>query len=120
MCSSPHTCEVLGDYLNTLDRRKSRDVWGRRMMERRLRRYLWWKSKLNSADKSEKGTKPVQGTPKLVRGEPNQGQDVQSRATWPSAAPPREREDTKEDGRNGGEERELMAGDSQFPNGEVE
>ena len=64
MCSSPHTCEVLGDYLNTLDRRKSRDVWGRRMMERRLRRYLWWKSKLNSADKSEKGTKPMQGTPK--------------------------------------------------------
>ncbi|KAI5115404.1 hypothetical protein M0805_005239 [Coniferiporia weirii] len=52
MCSNQRTCEVLSDYLSSLDRRSPRGKWGGRTMERRLRLYLWWKAKLN-ADRNE-------------------------------------------------------------------
>lgn len=51
MCSSPRTCDLLGDYLSLMNRRRKKGEWGRRMMEKRLRLYLWWKAKLNENKK---------------------------------------------------------------------
>lgn len=47
MVSSTRTAELLADYLSSLDRRRPKGEWGRRMMERRLRMYLWWKARLS-------------------------------------------------------------------------
>lgn len=47
MVSSTRTAELLADYLSSLDRRRPKAEWGRRMMERRLRMYLWWKARLS-------------------------------------------------------------------------
>ncbi|KAL5529182.1 hypothetical protein ACEPAG_5156 [Sanghuangporus baumii] len=61
MCSSPRSCELLSEYLSVLNRRSKKSEWGRRMMERRLRLYLWWKAKLNANRKEGLGTKPMTG-----------------------------------------------------------
>ncbi|KAI5116627.1 hypothetical protein M0805_009613 [Coniferiporia weirii] len=61
MCSNQRTCEVLSDYLGSLDRRSPREKWGRRMMERRLRLYLWWKARLNANRKEGVETSKMPG-----------------------------------------------------------
>ena len=43
LCSSQRTCDVLAEYLACYDRTKEKGERGRKMMERRLRRYLGWK-----------------------------------------------------------------------------
>ncbi len=55
MCSSQRTCELLSEYLSSMDPSAERGSKGRRMMERRLRLYLWWKGKLSSNQKEGRG-----------------------------------------------------------------
>ncbi|GLB36876.1 putative ERCC4 domain containing protein [Lyophyllum shimeji] len=46
MASSTRTCGVLTEFLSTIDHDAPNGTKGRRMMLRKLRLYLWWKSKL--------------------------------------------------------------------------
>ncbi|KAI0628176.1 hypothetical protein C8Q77DRAFT_1203995 [Trametes polyzona] len=47
MASSLHTCTLIKDFLSTMDADAPRGSQGRRMMEDKLRLYLWWKGKLS-------------------------------------------------------------------------
>lgn len=55
MCSSQRTCELLSEYLSSMVPSAERGSKGRKMMERRLRLYLWWKGKLSSNQKEGRG-----------------------------------------------------------------
>lgn len=47
MASSLHTCTLIKDFLATMKADAPRGSQGRRMMEDKLRLYLWWKGKLS-------------------------------------------------------------------------
>ncbi|KZT71130.1 hypothetical protein DAEQUDRAFT_688077 [Daedalea quercina L-15889] len=47
MTSSTRTCEMVTEFLGTMDYDAPRGSQGRRMMEKKLRAYLWWKGELN-------------------------------------------------------------------------
>jgi len=55
MCNSERTATLIRDYLSTLDQNAPRGQKGRKIMERRLRNYLFWKGRLtNSGGKSQR------------------------------------------------------------------
>lgn len=45
MADSPRTAALLAEYLGSRDPRAERGRQGRRMLERKLKLYLWWKRK---------------------------------------------------------------------------
>ncbi|RPD58723.1 hypothetical protein L226DRAFT_617201 [Lentinus tigrinus ALCF2SS1-7] len=55
MASSLHTCTLIKDFLATMDADAPRGSQGRRMMEDKLRLYLWWKGKLSERKAEGKG-----------------------------------------------------------------
>ncbi|CDO72250.1 hypothetical protein BN946_scf184970.g102 [Trametes cinnabarina] len=55
MASSLHTCTIIKDFLSTMDANAPRGSQGRRMMEDKLRLYLWWKGKLSERRAEGKG-----------------------------------------------------------------
>ena len=55
MASSLHTCTLIKDFLGALDTDAPRRAQGRRMMEDKLRLYLWWKGKLSERKAEGKG-----------------------------------------------------------------
>ncbi|KAI0353441.1 hypothetical protein OH77DRAFT_1522621 [Trametes cingulata] len=55
MASSLHTCTLIKDFLSTMDASAPRGSQGRRMMEDKLRLYLWWKGKLSERRAEGKG-----------------------------------------------------------------
>ena len=70
MASSLHTCTLIKDYLNALDSDAPRGAQGRRMMEDKLRLYLWWKGKL--AERKADGRAPIA----LPQGRGRSGTDI--------------------------------------------
>jgi DNA excision repair protein ERCC-4 len=54
MTSSARTSTLLSDYLNNLDSSAPPGQQGRKLLERKLKLYLWWKRKL-AEDKQEGG-----------------------------------------------------------------
>ena len=57
MASSLHTCTLIKDFLATMDADAPRGSQGRRMMEDKLRLYLWWKGKLS--ERKAEGRGPI-------------------------------------------------------------
>lgn len=57
MTSSTHTSNTLSEFLSNLDPEAEPGAQGRKMLEEKLRLYLWWKSKLSNENKRE-GVKP--------------------------------------------------------------
>ncbi|KAH9846206.1 hypothetical protein C2E23DRAFT_853988 [Lenzites betulinus] len=55
MASSLQTCTIIKDFLSTLKADAPRGSQGRRMMEDKLRLYLWWKGKLSERRADGKG-----------------------------------------------------------------
>ena len=55
MASSLHTCTLIKDFLGALDGDAPRGTQGKRMMEDKLRLYLWWKGKLSERKTDGKG-----------------------------------------------------------------
>ena len=55
MASSLHTCTLIKDFLDALEGDAPRGAQGRRMMEDKLRLYLWWKGKLSERKAEGKG-----------------------------------------------------------------
>ncbi|THU85938.1 hypothetical protein K435DRAFT_731891 [Dendrothele bispora CBS 962.96] len=45
MCSSDATCTLLTEYLAKMDNKRPKGEWGRRMMLRKLKSWLWWEQK---------------------------------------------------------------------------
>ena len=55
MCNSERTATLIRDYLSMVDQNAPRGQKGRKIMERRLRNYLFWKGRLNdSGGKSQR------------------------------------------------------------------
>ncbi len=57
MTSSTRTCNLLTEFLSTMDEDASPGSRGRKMMMRKLKLYLWWKS--NLAERKQSGKGPV-------------------------------------------------------------
>ena len=55
MASSLQTCTHIKDYLASMDSDAPRGGQGRRMMEDKLKLYLWWKGKLSERKADGKG-----------------------------------------------------------------
>ncbi|KAM5544490.1 hypothetical protein V8D89_002150 [Ganoderma adspersum] len=55
MASSLQTCTLIKDFLDGLESDAPRGAQGRRMMEDKLRLYLWWKGKLSERKAEGKG-----------------------------------------------------------------
>ncbi|KAM5544482.1 hypothetical protein V8D89_002142 [Ganoderma adspersum] len=55
MASSLQTCTLIKDFLDALESDAPRGAQGRRMMEDKLRLYLWWKGKLSERKAEGKG-----------------------------------------------------------------
>lgn len=45
MCSSTATCTLLNDFLSLKDDKRPKGEWGRRMMLKKLRSWLWWEKR---------------------------------------------------------------------------
>ncbi|KAJ3805049.1 hypothetical protein F5876DRAFT_52472 [Lentinula aff. lateritia] len=45
MCSSTATCNLLNDFLSSMDNTRPKGEWGRRMMLKKLRSWLWWEKR---------------------------------------------------------------------------
>ncbi|KAE9391336.1 hypothetical protein BT96DRAFT_781193, partial [Gymnopus androsaceus JB14] len=45
MCSSTATCTLLNDFLSSMDDKRPKGEWGRRMMLKKLRSWLWWEKR---------------------------------------------------------------------------
>ncbi|KAF5366845.1 hypothetical protein D9758_006483 [Tetrapyrgos nigripes] len=45
MCSSVATCNLLTEYLDKMDNKRPKGEWGRRMMLKKLKNWLWWEQK---------------------------------------------------------------------------
>ncbi|KAI0365205.1 hypothetical protein BV20DRAFT_954830 [Pilatotrama ljubarskyi] len=74
MVSSLHTCTLIKDFLSTMDADAPRGSQGRRMMEDKLRLYLWWKGKLS--ERRAGGKAPIalpQGQDRSRQGGGNDG-----------------------------------------------
>jgi DNA excision repair protein ERCC-4 len=54
MASSSRSATLLSDFLSTMDPEAPKGSQGRRMMEDKLRFYLWWKGKLSEATRDGK------------------------------------------------------------------
>lgn len=55
MCNSERTATLIRDYLSTVDQNAPRGQKGRKIMERRLKTYLFWKGRLtDSGGKSQR------------------------------------------------------------------
>ena len=50
MCASNRTCELLGEYLASMDVDAEPGMRGRKMMEKKLRGYVIWKGNLNGGN----------------------------------------------------------------------
>ncbi|KAJ3745631.1 hypothetical protein DFH05DRAFT_1610736, partial [Lentinula detonsa] len=45
MCSSTATCNLLNDFLSSMDDKRPKGEWGRRMMLKKLRSWFWWEKR---------------------------------------------------------------------------
>ncbi|KAJ3921663.1 hypothetical protein F5877DRAFT_35526 [Lentinula edodes] len=45
MCSSTATCTLLNDFLSSIDNTRPKGEWGRRMMLKKLRSWIWWEKR---------------------------------------------------------------------------
>ncbi|KAK0467113.1 uncharacterized protein EV420DRAFT_666448 [Desarmillaria tabescens] len=45
MCSSTTTCNLLSDFMGSLDQTRPKGEWGRKLMMKKLRAWLFWKSR---------------------------------------------------------------------------
>uniref|UniRef100_A0A0W0GCU3 ERCC4 domain-containing protein n=2 Tax=Moniliophthora roreri TaxID=221103 RepID=A0A0W0GCU3_MONRR len=45
MCSSTSTCSLLEEFLSAMDGERPKGEWGRKMMLRKLKGYLWWQKR---------------------------------------------------------------------------
>ncbi|KAJ3925851.1 MAG: hypothetical protein NXY57DRAFT_906565 [Lentinula lateritia] len=79
MCSSTATCTLLNDFLSSMDNTRPKGEWGRRMMLKKLRSWIWWEKRrkmmqevIQSANSSGKkgGSNIAQ---EMVRGESTSG-----------------------------------------------
>src|ERR1700730_3625303 len=52
MTSSSRSTALIKDFLSTMDADASDGTKGCRMMEEKLRRYLWWKGKLSERERA--------------------------------------------------------------------
>lgn len=59
MTSSTQTSAALNEFLSSMDPEAPPGAQGRRMMENKLRGYLWWKAKLNDDKKARPSEKPL-------------------------------------------------------------
>ncbi|KAF9030370.1 hypothetical protein BDZ89DRAFT_1159420 [Hymenopellis radicata] len=55
MCSSTATCNLLREFLDCMDQSKPKGQWGRRMMLRKLRTWLYWKNRAAKEGKPPPG-----------------------------------------------------------------
>lgn len=55
MTSSSRTASLVSEFLGRMDNSAPPGQRGRKMLERRLRLYLWWKAKLGEKEKDSKG-----------------------------------------------------------------
>lgn len=55
MCSSIATCNLLREFLDCMDQTKPKGQWGRRMMLRKLRTWLYWKNRAAKEGKPPPG-----------------------------------------------------------------
>lgn len=62
MTSSTRACEMVNDFLVTMDYDAPRGSQGRRMMEKKLRTYLWWKGELNRRKQPQNKLAPAHST----------------------------------------------------------
>jgi len=44
LCNSTATCTLVTEFLAQMDQKKPKGEWGRKMMLKRLRKWLWWRS----------------------------------------------------------------------------
>ncbi|KAF9075743.1 hypothetical protein BDP27DRAFT_953568 [Rhodocollybia butyracea] len=63
MCSSTATCTLLNDFLSSKDDKRPKGEWGRRMMLKKLRSWLWWEKRKKTAVEAPSGAgkKPIGG-----------------------------------------------------------
>ncbi|KAF5388644.1 hypothetical protein D9757_004788 [Collybiopsis confluens] len=62
MCSSTATCTLLNDFLSLKDDKRPKGEWGRRMMLKKLRSWLWWeKRQKERMDAEASGKKGASG-----------------------------------------------------------
>ncbi|KAK7040936.1 DNA repair protein RAD16 [Paramarasmius palmivorus] len=45
MCSSASTCSLLNEFLSSMDDERPKGEWGRKLMLRKLKGYLWWQKR---------------------------------------------------------------------------
>ncbi|KAJ3996766.1 hypothetical protein F5050DRAFT_1757129 [Lentinula boryana] len=45
MCSSTATCNLLNDFLSSMDDKRPKGEWGRRMMLKKLQSWFWWEKR---------------------------------------------------------------------------
>ncbi|KAJ4473855.1 hypothetical protein J3R30DRAFT_3684817 [Lentinula aciculospora] len=82
MCSSTATCTLLNDFLSSMDDKRPKGEWGRGMMLKKLRSWIWWEKRrktmkeAQSAGGSGNGKKGVGGGEKL------------GKTVWRSGTPP--------------------------------
>jgi DNA excision repair protein ERCC-4 len=59
MCSSDRTSNLVQDFLSTMDPMAAPGTKGRKLMEKKLRSYLFWKGKLGSEGKAASNSDPA-------------------------------------------------------------
>lgn len=57
MCSSTTTCDLLGQFMDCLDQTRPKGEWGRKLMMKKLRTWLFWRSRA-----AKDGRTPTPGT----------------------------------------------------------
>ncbi|TFY68418.1 hypothetical protein EVJ58_g1023 [Rhodofomes roseus] len=72
MTSSTRTCELVSEFLSMMDYDAPRGSQGRRMMEKKLKGYLWWKGELNRRKQHAKGL-PVPAIARTASGAKDSG-----------------------------------------------
>jgi DNA excision repair protein ERCC-4 len=79
MTSSTTTSTLLSEYLSALSDKEPKGKQGRRLMERKLKLYLWWKSKLSERKKEGRNgfAMPARGKDFEAEAEKRKDKDLQ-------------------------------------------
>ncbi len=64
MCSSTTTCNLLGQFMDSLDQTRPKGEWGRKLMMKKLRTWLFWRSRA-----AKDGRTPAPSTNQRQRGD---------------------------------------------------
>jgi DNA excision repair protein ERCC-4 len=62
MCSSDRTSNLVQDFLSTMDPMAAAGAKGRKLMEKKLKSYLFWKGRLGSEGKTIDNADPTKST----------------------------------------------------------